>query len=126
VAFKETGIHGQVLAQLARVVFAVALLAVWQAALLHPLQHVDEYGGFVHRAGADGRDARGENDGQNGPLNPSDRLGDVFAALAVCAPDAPAALAQFIWDQEPPLHRFGEPRASSPPPFFAQGPPALI
>jgi hypothetical protein len=115
-----------VLARLARGVFAVVLLAVWQAALLHPLQHVDEHGGFVHRAGADGRDARGENDGPRGPINPSDRLGDLFAALAFCAPDAPAVFAQFICDQELPVQRFGEPRASAPPPFFAQGPPALI
>jgi len=35
-------------AKLARLFLAAALLAGWQAALEHPLRHVDEHGGFVH------------------------------------------------------------------------------
>ncbi|HEV3009100.1 MAG TPA: hypothetical protein VGX52_08720 [Burkholderiales bacterium] len=36
------------LARLARVFLVVALLAGWQAALQHPIEHVDELGEFVH------------------------------------------------------------------------------
>lgn len=34
--------------KLGRLLLAVALLAGWQAALEHPVRHVDEHGGFVH------------------------------------------------------------------------------
>jgi hypothetical protein len=40
-----------VLARLARVFLAVALLAGWQSALQHPIEHVDELGELVHRHG---------------------------------------------------------------------------
>jgi hypothetical protein len=35
-------------ARLAQLFLVAALLAGWQAALEHPVRHVDEHGGFVH------------------------------------------------------------------------------
>jgi hypothetical protein len=66
-----------VLARLARAFLVVALLAGWQAALQHPLEHVDELGAFVHLHSG----SHGENP-EAGPLC------DALAALTACAPDA--------------------------------------
>jgi hypothetical protein len=91
-------------------VLAAALLAGWQAALLHPVQHADG-GGLVHLGG-----------------KPSEKSAacDVLAALTACAPHAPFAF-------EPPAadhHAFrvsqSRPRVAEAPPFLAQGPPALL
>lgn len=116
----------EVLGHLARAVLALALLAAWQGALLHPLEHVDEHGYFFHLHGADGRDARGENERQDAPFNPSDRLGDLFAAVNACAPDAPAAFGGASSDEQIAVLRRGAPRAAEAPPFLAQGPPARL
>lgn len=105
---------------------AFALLAAWQAALLHPLEHVDELGQFVHLHGADGGDARGENGRHDGPSDPSDKLGDALAALTACAFAAFATLtAVFVHHAAIPL-RYRAPRAAEAPPFHAQAPPTLL
>jgi hypothetical protein len=104
---------------------ASALLGAWQESLLHPLEHVDEHGHFVHLNGTDGSDARGENDHEDG--NPSERLGDSLAALTACAAGAP----QSLRPQQPghysaPSAYQGAPRVAEAPPFLSQGPPASV
>ncbi len=114
------------LARLARAALAFALLVAGQAALLHPLEHVDRHGHFVHLGGADGGDARGENERQDGPFNPSDKLGDSLAALTACVPDAPRVFAVANQVDLLPIRRQLVPRTAEAPPFLSQGPPALL
>jgi hypothetical protein len=101
---------------------AAPLLGAWQGALLHPLDHLDEHGHFVHLSGVDGSDARGENDYESG--DPSERLGDSLAALAVCVPDA-APLFSCREQLEHPARSTPQsaPRVAEAPPFLSQGPP---
>ena len=40
-----------ILRRIAMLLLAAALLVGWQSALEHPLEHVDEHGGFVHATG---------------------------------------------------------------------------
>lgn len=98
------------LARLARVFLVVALLAGWQAALLHPLQHSDA-GGLVHLGG-----------------KPSDKSAacDVLAALAACAPQAQLAFDIPVPGRESPVSSKTEWRLAQPPPFLAQGPPSFL
>ena len=66
-----------ILARALRLVLAVALLAAWQGALVHPLEHLDEHGGFVHVGGVCGThdpDGHGE----------ANALCDALAALSAC------------------------------------------
>lgn len=60
---------------------AVALLAGWQAALVHPLQHADHSGRLVHLSGGS---SHHEEHG-----NGATALCDAIAALAVCAHGSP-------------------------------------
>jgi hypothetical protein len=103
-----------VLARLARVLIAVALLAAWQAALVHPLEHVDAAGGFVHLDGdADGHPEKTE-------------LCDALAALTACATHTVfsyTAVAPREPSAFPPRHAR---RIAEPPPFLSQGPPRLL
>ena len=98
------------LARLARVFLVVALLAGWQAALLHPLQH-SEAGGLVHLGS-----------------KPSDKSAtcDALAALTACAVHAPLAFEAPALDQGAFRFFASRPRAAEAPPFLAQGPPALL
>ena len=73
------------LARSLRIVLAVALLAAWQNALVHPVEHVDEHGGLVHLAG--GHDGHGHEDEEGGPS----ALCDAIAAVAACV-DGPAGI----------------------------------
>jgi len=102
---------------LARLLLAAALLGAWQAALQHPIEHVDELGELVHVH--DGH-SHGE-DSEAGPLC------DLLASLTACAPAAASAtdLAQAFAQQ---LQREPEsaPRAAEAPPFLSQGPPAAV
>jgi hypothetical protein len=87
------------------------LLAGWQAALQHPLDHVDELGEFVHLQGGDSSD--------------ESSFCDALAALTACAPDAaqsPVASEQFEQFLGS-LHQ-SAPRVADAPPFLSQGPPA--
>jgi hypothetical protein len=101
------------LTRLARVLLVAVLLAGWQAALLHPLQHVDEGGSFVHLA-----------DGHSG--NPQSEQCDVLAALTACASPAPASLAPVSSVQPLPDFSGSELRAAQAPPFLSRGPPAVL
>jgi hypothetical protein len=104
---------------------AVALLAAWQASLLHPLEHVDEGGRFVHVGGADGSDARGENDGEDG--DPADRLGEVLAALGAGAARAlPLAVPPAGAAARAPASPERGPRRIEAPAYRAQAPPQSL
>jgi hypothetical protein len=96
---------------IARVALVLALLAGWQAALEHPVKHVDELGEFVHDH--DG----GSEDGL---------LCDVLAALTACAASPDAALPRFQSDYESPSYPSSAPRVAEAPPFLSQGPPASV
>lgn len=105
-------------ARLARLLLALALLAGWQLALVHPLKHFDSQGGYVHLGGGQSKD---------GKSGRADGLCDVIAALAACAPETGARVA-------PPCCRDASPAAfdaafrlaASAPPFLSQGPPASL
>jgi hypothetical protein len=99
-----------VIARLARVLLLVALLAGWQAALLHPLQHSDA-GGLVHLGG-----------------KPSDRSAacDALAALTACAPQAHLDFDIPVPGRQSPVSSTTEWRLAQPPPFLAQGPPSSL
>ena len=76
-----------ILRRLATLLLAAALLAGWQSALEHPLEHVDGHGEFVHAAG--GHDPHEHEGGE------ASAQCDAIAAIAVavgCAA-APAAFA---------------------------------
>jgi hypothetical protein len=101
---------------------AAALLGAWREALLHPLDHVDGHGNFVHLNGVDGSDARGENEHEGG--DPSERLGDCLAALAACVPDAAALFScREQLEHSARSTSQGAPRVAEAPPFLSQGPP---
>ena len=78
------------LARCAHLLLALALLAAWHGALVHPLKHADAQRGLVHIAGAP---AAPPPEGGN----VANALCDVLAALAVCvgnaAPLRPGSLA---------------------------------
>jgi hypothetical protein len=105
---------------------AFALLSAWQAALLHPLEHHDTHGGFVHLGGADGSDARGENQRPDGPFEPTDLLGDSLAAAAACV--AQGLKPSFVprgGDSTVGFIAAAEPRGSPPRFYRSQAPPSL-
>ena len=100
---------------IARLLLIAALLAGWQAALVHPIEHVDGLGALVHL---------GEKDSEHG--SSSGELCDVLAALTACA----ASSSPFISPAPPAAPavaapRF-EPRRAQAPPFLSQGPPAAL
>ena len=101
---------------LAKLLLALALLAGWQLALLHPLQHLNPEGGFVHLGSGDS--------GKSGTTDP---LCDAIAALATCAPGASTgALPAARSLEAAAAYDAIALRAAEPPPFLAQGPPALL
>jgi len=101
---------------LGRLVLAAALLAAWQSALVHPLEHSDGRGGFVHLS--DGHDHERKSDASG--------LCDALAALTACASDAPQGAFEFELVESIPLHSAAALRAADAPPFRSQGPPALL
>jgi hypothetical protein len=105
-----------VLSRLARIILAAALLAGWQGALLHPLQHFDKQGGFVHLA-----------DGHSGDQKTGkSALCDALAALTACAGYAPITAACIDCRHHSSSPYQAELRAAQAPPFLSQGPPALL
>jgi hypothetical protein len=98
-----------------RLFLVLALLAGWQAALQHPIEHVGSLGQFVHLHDGDSQDP------ESGPLC------DALAALTACAPDATPSL----FASQRPLHFLPSlqalaPRVAEAPPFLSQGPPASV
>jgi hypothetical protein len=105
-----------VLFRLVRLALAAVLLAAWQAALQHPIEHVDELGELVHVRGGHSH----EEDSQAGLLC------DLLAALTACASHTQFVLGQFHSDYESPSYPSSAPRVAEAPPFLSQGPPALV
>ena len=102
--------------RLARLLLALALLAGWQAALLHPLQHLDENGQYVHLGGDSGK-------GKPAKLLDCDTL----AALAACLPEMPAGLSPLGCQHDsPPSSDQSLRLAATAPPYLSQGPPASL
>jgi hypothetical protein len=105
------------LAVVCRLLLVVALLAGWQGALQHPIEHVDELGEFVHLHNGHSH----EEGSEAAPLC------DALAALTACAPDAalpPVAAGQFEYSLSP-QHQ-SAPRVADALPFLSQGPPASV
>lgn len=98
-------------ARLTRLVLVVALLAGWQAALQHPIEHVDELGALVHVPGGE---------------SAHDVQCDLLAALTACAPEHHAARPPVPVQSESALYSEGAARRAQPPPFLSQGPPAAV
>jgi hypothetical protein len=101
--------------RIAALALALALLGAWQAALEHPITHVDEHGEFVH-VRDDGHSHEGES--ESGPLC------DALAALTACAAAGSVFVAQVQSDYESPSYPSSAPRIAEAPPFLSQGPPA--
>jgi hypothetical protein len=101
---------------IARIALVVVLLAGWQAALKHPIEHLDALGGFVHVNDGHSHD----DESQRGSLC------DLLAALTACAAPAPAAFAAAQSDFESPGYPSSAPRLADAPPFLSQGPPASV
>jgi hypothetical protein len=101
------------LARLARVFFAIVLLAAWQAALQHPIEHVDQHGKLVHLPDA--------------PSHAGSPLCGLLDSLTACPPHAPILLAAAeAFAHLAPFTVSGAPRVAEAPPFFSQGPPASV
>ena len=99
------------IARLARVALALALIFASQTALLHPLQHVDQVGGLIHVPG---------KDKASGPLC------DALAALSACVADAPQRFVVAGYPTSILAVHLRVPRLAEAPPFYSQGPPALL
>jgi hypothetical protein len=105
-------------ARLARLLLALALLAGWQLALVHPLKHHDSQGGYVHLGDGHSHDRKSGS---------ADGLCDVIAALAACAPETAAAHPPPCCRHESPgFLDFASRLSAAAPPFLSQGPPALL
>jgi hypothetical protein len=103
------------LARLATLALAAVLLVAWQAALQHPIEHVDELGELVHLHDSE------EKNPEAGPLC------DLLASLTACAPGTPLlALGAERVASLPTPQNTGAPRAADAPPFLSQGPPASV
>jgi len=99
-----------------RVVLALALLAAWTNALVHPIAHVDEAGGFVHLADGHGGDSRNEN--------APDPLCDAVAAVANCVNGSCGFFfAVPAGSIDPVTRRADEYRSTPRPAYLSQAPP---
>jgi hypothetical protein len=98
-------------ARLARILLVIALLAGWQAALQHPIEHVDEAGSFVHL--------------HDGHSDDSERAAscDLLAALTACATGGPVVFASFDSEFHPPSFPQSAARLAEAPPFRSHAPP---
>jgi hypothetical protein len=94
--------------RLAHLLLALALLAGWQAALLHPLEHLDEHGELVHL------------DHSHDEVQLDCYLVD---ALAACAPSTCRTASALRSAGGAALPVDSAPRRAEPVPFLAQGPP---
>jgi hypothetical protein len=105
-------------ARLARLLLALALLAGWQLALVHPLKHLDSQGGYVHLGAGHSKDGKSSR---------ADSLCDVISALAACMAQAGAGIAPpCCRDASPAVFDAALRLAAAAPPFLSQGPPASL
>jgi len=102
-----------------RFLLALALLAVWQGALLHPLQHVDAKGAFVH--------VQGKNVPTVPDKNAPNPLCDAIAAVSACVSGSATIAVDAVPGVESIHPResvalFGAPL----PAYRSQAPPSLL
>jgi hypothetical protein len=103
-----------------RVLLAVALLAAWQAALVHPLAHLDAQGGYVHVAGSHDSRTPGDKTGATA-------LCDAIAALASCVGDGASLSIAAVTARSPVSeHPIGVARGAPLLAYRSQAPPALL
>jgi hypothetical protein len=101
------------IARIARFALAAILLLAGQAALVHPVSHVDEAGALVHAG--HGHDRSGEE------------LCGALDALTACVPGAaPLVVAAPSIDEVVAAPAPRAPRRAESPPFLSQGPPTLL
>jgi hypothetical protein len=100
---------------IARLLLVFVLLAGWQAALVHPIQHVDSCGALVHL---------GDRDGDHGSAK--GELCDILSALAACATPAFAFFRVETPHTVVPVEPRFTRRQAQAPPFLSQGPPPLL
>jgi hypothetical protein len=105
---------------LARLLLVVALLAGWQAALVHPLDHVDSHGQLVHVG--DGH----AKDGDSSSNDPAAKLCDALGALTAVAPQASAAFTHESAELAVAARIAVAALPAEAVPFLSQGPPQLL
>jgi hypothetical protein len=108
------------LARSLRLVLVLALLGVWQGALVHPLLHVDAKNAFVHVPGSHAPKAPGDKNGSN-------PLCDAIAAVAACVSGSAKIAVGAVPGVEPIHPRegialFGAPLSA----YRSQAPPSLL
>jgi len=105
---------------LLRLSLVALLCATWQSALLHPLQHVDGNGTYVHVPGSHVPKAPGDKGGTS-PY--CDAIAAVAACVSGAAPLAIAspAVADFVY-----LRDVAAPTRAPTPAYRSQAPPALL
>lgn len=105
---------------LLRLSLAALLLAVWQGALLHPLQHVDAKGAFVHVSGKHLPKVPGDR-------NATNPLCDAIAAVAACVSGRAHVATQAVAAVEAVFARPAVALIAAPPPAYrSQAPPTLL
>ena len=108
------------LARSLRLLLVLALLGVWQGALVHPLLHVDAKSAFVHVPGSHAPKAPSDKSGSN-------PLCDAIAAVAACVSGSAKIAVGAVPGVESIHPRevialFGAP----PPAYRSQAPPSLL
>ena len=83
---------------------------------MHPLEHSDGRGGFVHLA--DGHDQEKQPNASG--------VCDALAALTACAPGALQFFNAPVPSTAVSAVAKGAPRIAEAPPFLSQGPPAIL
>lgn len=96
----------------ARLALAAILLLAGQAALVHPVEHVDERGALVHT---------GHDQERSG-----EELCDALQALTACVAGAPRIVLAAVVEETFAAPAPRAPRLAEPPPFLSQGPPPLL
>jgi hypothetical protein len=105
---------------LLRLALAALLLAVWQGALLHPLQHVDAKGAYLHVPGK----LLSKAPGDKGSPNP---LCDAIAAVAACVSGvAPPAVSVVQGVETVSRNDLVALIGARSPAYRSQAPPALL
>jgi len=103
-----------ILRRLATLLLAAALLVGWQSALEHPLEHVDEHGGFVHKSDPH------DSSNADGPL--CDAIAAVAVAIGCAAAPAAFAAPEFAAAAEVPSRA----RPNTPLAPSSRDPPQLL
>jgi len=103
----------------ARLLLIVILLASWQAALVHPLEHVDGQGRLVHMGDGQAHD-------DNTRSHSSPKLCDTLAALTACLCGEARLVALEALEATHVAFASARARRADPPPFLSQGPPTPL